>query len=107
MVLSSPCQYGGYGPRLVTEWVRVRIPTARFLLTPICVSQNDDQVTQHMRKYTTSTLNLCESGFKLSIQLRKRLPRFRDQENTVTTVSEVETRTYDGDSRSLNIVIIT
>ncbi|GFU95453.1 hypothetical protein TNCV_4787881 [Trichonephila clavipes] len=25
----SPSQYGGYVPRLVTEWVRVRIPTSK------------------------------------------------------------------------------
>ncbi|GFX26972.1 hypothetical protein TNCV_1841441 [Trichonephila clavipes] len=24
--MQSPSQYGGYNPRLVTEWVRVRIP---------------------------------------------------------------------------------
>ncbi|GFW18126.1 hypothetical protein TNCV_4006661 [Trichonephila clavipes] len=23
----SPSQYGGYGPRLVTKWVRIRIPS--------------------------------------------------------------------------------
>ncbi|GFU00843.1 hypothetical protein TNCV_4819761 [Trichonephila clavipes] len=29
--MSSPSQYGGYDPRLVTEWVRVRIPSKTWL----------------------------------------------------------------------------
>ncbi|GFS91004.1 hypothetical protein TNCV_2120011 [Trichonephila clavipes] len=31
MVKKSPSQYGGYDPRLVTEWVRVRIPKSEYL----------------------------------------------------------------------------
>ncbi|GFW12514.1 hypothetical protein TNCV_817661 [Trichonephila clavipes] len=30
-IVMSPRQYGGYDPRLVTEWVRVRIPSKAWL----------------------------------------------------------------------------
>ncbi|GFU55419.1 hypothetical protein TNCV_2550081 [Trichonephila clavipes] len=32
LIHTSPSQYGGYVPRLVTEWVRVRIPNDKSLM---------------------------------------------------------------------------